>query len=199
VTEIQNGLATTANVSAVETDTQDIQSRLPAALVAGRMDSSVGAMAANTLTAAALAADAVAEVQTGLATATAVADVQTDVDNIQTRLPAALVAGRIDANVGAMGAGVVTAAAIATDAIDADAISASAVAEIQNGLVTSVDLNDINTKLDTLEAVAVGRWRVLGTQLILYQLDGTTPLATFNLFDSDGNPSSTRIFERVPV
>jgi anti-sigma28 factor (negative regulator of flagellin synthesis) len=49
--------------SAIETDTQDIQSRLPAALVSGRMDSSVGAMAANTLTASALATDAVNEVR----------------------------------------------------------------------------------------------------------------------------------------
>lgn len=54
--------ATAANVSAVETDTQDIQSRLPAALVSGRMDASVGAMAANTLTASALATDAVDEI-----------------------------------------------------------------------------------------------------------------------------------------
>lgn len=44
----------------------DIQSRLPAALVSGRMDASVGAMAANTLTANALATDAVTEVQSGL-------------------------------------------------------------------------------------------------------------------------------------
>lgn len=74
----------------VETDTQDIQSRLPAALVSGRMDSSVGAMAANTLTASALANDAVTEIQTGLATSSALATVQADTDNIQTRLPAAL-------------------------------------------------------------------------------------------------------------
>jgi hypothetical protein len=46
----------------VETDTADIQTRLPAALVSGRMDSSVGAMAANTLTASALAGDAAAEI-----------------------------------------------------------------------------------------------------------------------------------------
>jgi hypothetical protein len=51
----------------VETDTADIQGRLPAALVSGRMDASVGAMAANTLTASALAADAVTEIQSGLA------------------------------------------------------------------------------------------------------------------------------------
>lgn len=52
----------------VEADTQDIQNRLPAALVSGRMDSSVGAMAANTLTASALASDAVSEIQSGLST-----------------------------------------------------------------------------------------------------------------------------------
>lgn len=43
----------------VETDTADIQSRLPAALVSGRIDASVGAMAANTLTASAIASDAI--------------------------------------------------------------------------------------------------------------------------------------------
>lgn len=85
----------------VETDTQDIQSRLPAALVSGRIDASVGAMAANTLTASALAADAVAEIQSGLATSSALATVQADTDDIQTRLPAALVSGRMDSSVGA--------------------------------------------------------------------------------------------------
>lgn len=41
---------------------EDIISRLPAALVSGRIDASVGAMAANTLTASALATDAVTEI-----------------------------------------------------------------------------------------------------------------------------------------
>lgn len=40
-------------------DTNDIQSRLPAALVGGRIDSSVGAMAANVVTAAAIADNAI--------------------------------------------------------------------------------------------------------------------------------------------
>lgn len=67
----------------IETDTQDLQSRTPAALVSGRMDSSVGAMAADVVTAAAiaanaigaseLAADAVTEIQSGLATAASIA------------------------------------------------------------------------------------------------------------------------------
>lgn len=48
--------------AAIEVDTQDIQSRIPAALVSGRIDASVGAMANNTLTAAALAVDAATEI-----------------------------------------------------------------------------------------------------------------------------------------
>jgi len=65
-----------------------------------------------------------------LATAAALALVQADTDDIQTRLPAALVGGRIDASVGAVAAGAITAAGFATDAIDANALAADAAAEI---------------------------------------------------------------------
>lgn len=81
-------------------------------------------IATDAIGAAQLAADAVTEIQAGLATATAVADVQTDVDNIQTRLPTSLVSGRIDASVGAM----------ATDTITSAALAASAVGEIADGV-----------------------------------------------------------------
>lgn len=50
----------------VETDTADIQSRLPAALVSGRIDASVGAIAANAITAASIAADAGVEIATAV-------------------------------------------------------------------------------------------------------------------------------------
>lgn len=125
-------------LSAVQADTDDIQSRLPAALVGGRMDASVGAMAANTLTASALAADAVAEIQSGLATSAALATVQADTDDIQTRLPAALVGGRMDASVGAMAANTLTAAALAADAVT----------EIQAGLSTLTPAQ-VNAEVDT--------------------------------------------------
>jgi len=52
----------------IETDTQDIQSRLPASLVSGRMDSDVGNMQTDVLDAAALAASAVTEIDTLLST-----------------------------------------------------------------------------------------------------------------------------------
>jgi hypothetical protein len=79
--------------------------------------------------------------------------IQADTDNIQTRLPAALVSGRIDASVGAMAANTVTAAAIATNAIDADAIAADAVTEIQAGLATASALSGVSAQVNTVDAV----------------------------------------------
>lgn len=182
----------------VETDTADIQTRLPAALTGGRIDASVGAMAANTLTASALATDAVNEIvdqvwteaiadHSGTAGSTAeqlaaagaagdpwstalpgaygdgtagkivgtnlnatvssrasqtTADaIETDTQDIQSRLPAALVGGRIDASVGAMASNVLTAAALATDAVT----------EIQSGLST-LDAAGIRTAVGLASA-----------------------------------------------
>jgi len=59
---------TTQTAGDIIGDTNDIQSRLPAALVSGRIDASVGAMAANVITAAATAADFTTEVTSGLST-----------------------------------------------------------------------------------------------------------------------------------
>lgn len=56
----------TAAIAAVQADTDNLQTRLPAALVSGRIDASVGAMAADTLTASALAADAGSEIGTAV-------------------------------------------------------------------------------------------------------------------------------------
>jgi hypothetical protein len=57
----------------------DIQSRIPATLDGGNMRSSVQSMAPNVLTAAALAGDAVTEIQSGLATTVAVAAAFTEI------------------------------------------------------------------------------------------------------------------------
>jgi hypothetical protein len=95
------GASTTVNLSGttvktatdVEADTQDIQSRLPAALVSGRIDASVGAMATDVITATALASSAVTEIQSGLSTLDAAA-VRTAIGlasaNIDTQLTAIL-------------------------------------------------------------------------------------------------------------
>ena len=196
---VTDALPNAGALTTIQADLDNIQTRLPTALVGGRMDASVGAMAADTLTASALAADAVTEIWAGstapssgsianavwdldatahqtqgtfgqvlgdsgadtdsvwglvntnlnatvssrasqtsvdavddfldteIAAIKAVTDVlpnggalttiQADLDNIQTRLPAALVGGRIDASVGAMAADTLTASALATDAV----------------------------------------------------------------------------------
>jgi hypothetical protein len=92
-------------IAAVQSDTDNIQTRLPAALVSGRMDTNVGAMAADVLTASALAADAVTEIQTGLATSSALATVAGYVDTEVAAIKAKTdqltftVANQVDVNV----------------------------------------------------------------------------------------------------
>lgn len=56
------GASISADIAGVQSDTNDIQTRIPAALVSGRIDASVGAMATDVLTATALAASATAEI-----------------------------------------------------------------------------------------------------------------------------------------
>lgn len=59
-------VAVKAETASIQSDTNDIQTRLPAALVSGRIDASIGAAAANTITASALATDAIAEISDGV-------------------------------------------------------------------------------------------------------------------------------------
>ena len=61
------GSVTGLTAATVHSDLDDIQARLPAVLVGGRMDSSVGAMAANVMTAAASNADFLAEINAEVA------------------------------------------------------------------------------------------------------------------------------------
>lgn len=104
---------TATEIAAILVDTgTTLDGRIPAALVSGRMDCSVGAMAANVITAAATAADFTTEVTSGLATAAAldtvdnlidteVAAIKTVVDAIQVKTDSLTftVAGVVDANI----------------------------------------------------------------------------------------------------
>jgi len=63
---------------------------------AGIPEVKVASIAADAINAAALAANAVTEIQTGLATQTSVDAIQTDTNDIQTRLPTALVGGKMN-------------------------------------------------------------------------------------------------------
>jgi hypothetical protein len=108
-------------VASIQADTDDIQTRLPAALVSGRMSSYVGA------------ADAAV-----VPTPTTIAALQTDTDDIQTRLPAALVSGRMSSYVGAADATVVpTPATIAAIQADTDNLQTRVPAALVGGRMDS--------------------------------------------------------------
>lgn len=102
-------------LSGIQSDTDNIQTRLPAALVGGRMDASTGAMAANVMTAAATASDYVTEVQTAAAAALTAYDPPTNAEMEARTLTAASYA---TASALATVDGVVGAILVTTDKLD---------------------------------------------------------------------------------
>lgn len=112
------GANVAADIIAVQSDTDDIQTRLPAALVGGAMDADVSAIQNDAITAAAIAANAIGASE--LAT-DAIGDAQ-------------IATGAIAAT--AFAAGAVDAAAIATDAIGSAELATSAVNEIRDSILS---------------------------------------------------------------
>ncbi len=185
----------------------------PNALVSSRVDSSVQHMANDVVTAAAIAADAVTEIQSGLATAAnlatvagyidtevativaavdtevaaikavtdalpaAVAAVQADTDNIQTRLPAALVGGRMDANISAI-----------NNATGGVARLERAIRAIITGTVGagSTTTSVVSSALDPAGAVA----DQFKGQILAFDKDTTTAALRGQKTDITGNTSS---------
>lgn len=75
-----------------------------------------------------------------------------------------------------------------------------AVSAVQIGLGSVVsDIACIKCKVDLLELVNNGRWRILNNQFIVFAADNTTPILRFNLLDASGNPTETNPFERFPT
>lgn len=71
-------------------------------------------------------------------------------------------------------------------------------------LVVEGKVDDVQTTVDEIKQVEEGRWKIFTTggdanRLVFYQADGVTVLKKFDLKDSSGNPTTTNIFERVPV
>ena len=119
--------------------------------------------------------------------------VQADADNIQTRLPAALVGGRMDSNAGAVGAGAITAAAIATDAIDADSLAADALAEIADAILNRNVAGGSSAGRLVKEALFVLRNKTViaaGT-LTVFGTDDTSTAFTASVITTAGNPISS--------
>lgn len=60
-------------------------------------------------------------------------------------------------------------------------------------------VNDITGTINVLYDAQFGRWKIANNQMQFYAADNTTLLATFNLFDDQGNPTMDAVFERVKV
>ena len=110
----------------VETDTADIQSRIPSALVGGRIDANVGAISSD-----ATAADNAEAFFDG----TGYAGTNNVIPTVS--------------SVTAIATGGITAGSIAADAIGASELAADAVTEIQSGLATAAALDAVDNFLDT--------------------------------------------------
>lgn len=89
-----------------------------------------------------------------------------------------------------------------------------AIASFQEGIWLIKASSDVANTVDQFRALswgdyvddigearqaALGRWRVVGTQLTIYEEDGITPFKTYNLKDASGLPSLNQVFERDPV
>lgn len=143
-----------ATATNIETDTQDIQSRIPASLVSGRIDASVGAMAADVVTASAIADNA------------------------------------IDA--GAIASNAITAAKIATGAVDADALAADALTAIADALLkrdmSAVTGESARSPLNAFRLLR-NKWTSSGGTLTVTKEDDSTTAWTAALTsDASANP-----------
>jgi len=57
-------------------------------------------------------------------------------------------------------------------------------------------VNSVTGSIEALYDISFGRWKILNNQMIFYKADNTTVVATFNLFDSNGNATMDGVFER---
>ena len=167
-----------AILAAVDTEVAAIKAKtdnLPASPAAV---GSAMTLAADAVSAAALAADAVAEIQSGLATASAVSTLTGYVDTEVAAILAAVdtevaaIKAKTD-NLPASPAAVGSAMTLAADAVNSSSLAASAVTEIQSGLST---LTAAQVNAEVVDALSVDT----------YAEPGSVPAATSSLKDKIG-------------
>ena len=191
VTHVGDTAQTAGDIMA---DTNDIQTRLPAALVGGRMDSSVGAMAANVVTAAAVADGAID------AATFAAGAIDNAAFNVTETLTANPAAGGIAA--ASFAAGAIDAAAMNVTGSEFTAIPWNAAwdAEVQSEVEDALDVTiaDSVPADGTRPSVRSGilqisrilmEMGIVGTTMTVYKEDGTTAAMTFTL-NSATDPSA---------
>jgi hypothetical protein len=72
-------------------------------------------------------------------------------------------------------------------------------AAVSSRLAASAYTAPANADIVIIRKMIANGWKVQGTQLIVYDDNGTDIYKVYDLKDDSGNPSSTRIFQRVPL
>lgn len=134
---VDTGTTLQGELDGIQADTEDIQSRIPAALVGGRISADVGSVSGDATAADNLEAACDGTTYNIGGGAVVAASVTGAVGSVTGN-----VGGNVTGSVGSVAAGGITAASIATDAIDADALAADAIAEINATVDTA--LTDIH-------------------------------------------------------
>lgn len=162
----------------------------------------VGAINADVITAASLAADAGSEIAVAVRVEmdansvdlntiiSGLVAINADTDDIQARLPAALVGGRIDASVGAMAADVLTAAATAAD-FGVEIAAAVHTRQMTEGYAADGVAPTLEQSLFMVWS-ALSEFSIAGTTITAKKLDGATTAMTFTLDDAANPTSRTR-------
>ena len=72
------------------------------------------------------------------------------------------------------------------------------VAQSSSATIGVTDIDDVRSDLAFIKQIESGRWKIESNQMIFYGADGE-PLITFNLKDSQGNPTEMDAYERIPT
>jgi hypothetical protein len=176
------------DIAGVQSDTNDIQTRLPAALVSGRIDASIGAAAANTITAAALATDAVTELVDGVWNASLTGATYNTANSAGRRLRE--VSGGIVTSGTAQG-GATTSITLASAASSTDGTYDPAIVRIVSGTGAGQARMVIHYVGSTRVASVDRDWRVAPDNTSVYEIVASQNLISTNEGLAQGGGAST--------
>jgi hypothetical protein len=85
------------------------------------------------------------------------------------------------------------------DQYKADLTSVALEATLQLVKTETDKITSLESMLDFIGSIEGGRWKIENNQMIFYEDDNVTEVARFNLYDADGQPAETDVFERERV
>ncbi|MDG4903207.1 hypothetical protein P9279_22105 [Mesorhizobium sp. WSM4962] len=148
------GASIAADIAGVQADTDNIQTRLPTSLVSGRIDASVGAMANDVITSAAIAADAIGSAELAASAVTEIQSGLSTLDAAGVRAAVGLASANLDTQIGTLA----TASALATVAGYVDTEVAAIKAKTDNLPSDPADASDIAAAFTSLQSHGDSAW-----------------------------------------